>query len=49
MIEHTSRTAILAYLEMQIFKNFLTPHDQPMALWVKLYRVLVSGKKIKIS
>ena len=30
----------LPNLEMQIFKNFLTPHGQPVVFWVKLYRVL---------
>ena len=49
MIEHATRAAVLANLEMQIFKNFVTPHGQPVALRVKLYRVVVSRKRIKIS
>ena len=32
----------LANLEMQIFKNSPTPHGQPLAFPVKLYRVLAS-------
>ena len=32
----------LAILEIQIFKNFLTAHGQPVTLRVRLYRVLVS-------
>ena len=39
----------LANLEMQIFKNFLTPHGQPLALLVKLYWVLDSRELIEIS
>ena len=34
----------LANLDRQIFKIFLTPHDQPVALRVKQYQVLVSHK-----
>ena len=49
MIEHATRAAVLAKLEMQIFKNFVTPHGQPVALRVKLYRAVVSRKRIKIG
>ena len=49
MIEHATWTAVLANLEMQIFKNFVTPHGQPVALRVKLYRVVVWRKRTKIS
>ena len=44
MIEHATRTAVLANLETQIFKNFLTPHGQRMDLQVTPYRVLASRK-----
>ena len=45
MIEHDTRAAALVNLEMQIFKSFLIPHGQPLALRVKLYQVQASRKK----
>ena len=43
----------LPNLEMQIFKNFLTPHGQPVVFWVKLYRVLsltrIKSRLVQVS